>query len=62
MGALPPNPRKLFVKSLIKNFKLGDFIEAAYINSQVKVLIELFQKFAGAWGQSPQDLDLDLII
>ena len=45
---MPPNPHKLFEKSLTKNFKLN----RAYARFG-KVLIKLFQKFAG-FGAEPQ--------
>ena len=60
VGALPPHPRELFVKSSIKNFEMGDLLKSALVqNPQVKVLIKLFQKFAG-FGAEPQGLGLAL--
>ena len=49
LGALPPNPRH-FEKWTNFNFLT------------VKVLVKLFQKLAGVWGQSPQGLDFTHVI
>ena len=53
VGALPPHPRKLFVKSLIKNFDMGDFIGAAYTKSQFKSFDRTFSKVRGGLGAEP---------
>jgi len=58
---LCPKPRKLFEKSLNKNFKFGLAIysvaikKSAYADFLVKVLMKLFQKFPG-FGAEPQGL------
>ena len=54
MGALPPHPRKL-LKKFDQNFNLGFCINTFTHNPHSKVLIKLFQKFAG-FGAEPQGL------
>ena len=53
---------KIKIKTLLflkkkkqKNFNIG----VGYTNPKIKVLIKLFQKFAGVWGRSPHGLDFD---
>jgi len=54
-AGLRPAPRKLFEKSLTKNFK----IKTARMRGFVKVLMKLFQKFPGC-GAEPCALIFNL--